>query len=68
MRGSISVYSFDDGDGMGTSMYTTQDYREAVEFAQQAGFRVVENVYEWVESVPLEVADFTDKSEEEETE
>lgn len=53
---SITVYSFEDRDGPSGS-YTTQDYREAKEFARKNNLRVIANEYEWVDSEMVD--DFT---------
>jgi hypothetical protein len=55
----ISVYTFEDKDGNSDGVYQTQDFREAKQYAMDNSLRVIENVYEWSEAIPVEGADFT---------
>lgn len=55
----ISVYTFEDADGNEDGTYSTQNSREAEEHARKYELRVIENVYEWQEAVPVEGWDFT---------
>lgn len=65
---TISLYTFENAEGSEYGVYSTQDPSEAREYASRYGLRVVENVYEWSESVPVEGWDFTGADTEEVTE
>jgi HEPN domain-containing protein len=55
----ISVYSFEDSYGNENGTWTTINAQEAREHAVKYGLRVIENVYEWTESVPVAEWDFS---------
>jgi len=55
----ISVYTFEDKDGNEFGAYQTQDFEEAKRYAQEGSLRVIENVFEWSEAIPVEGADYT---------
>lgn len=68
MAADISVYSFEDRDGNEYGTFTTQDYQEAKAYAAENKLRVMENVYEWSEAIPVEGDDYTGADDEEEVE
>jgi hypothetical protein len=57
---TITLYSFEDRDGNAVGSYTTQDYREAKWHASQYKLRLIENIYEWTEAVPVPGDDYTE--------
>jgi hypothetical protein len=63
--GEISVYSFEDANGDDHGTFTTMKWDEAKEYAQRYGLRVIENVYEWTEAVPVPGFDFSQPDEDE---
>jgi len=60
MSGSVSVYSFENAAGDQDGCYTTQDFDEAREHAAKYKLRLIENIYEWAEAIPVEECDFTE--------
>lgn len=50
---TITVYSFEKG-GYEYGSFTTQDYREAKEYAQANRCKIIGNEFEWSESEPLD--------------
>lgn len=58
---TLSVYSFEDKDGNEYGTWNTQNYQEAKEHAQKYELRLMENIYEWQERVPVEGDDYTPK-------
>jgi hypothetical protein len=65
---SISVYSFEDREGHEDGTYQTQCYRDAQEHARRYGLRLIDNIYEWQEAIPVEGDDYTEPDENEEDE
>lgn len=58
---TIEVYAFEDKDGESASDWTTQDVREAREFAAQHRYKLIARQYEYTDSELVE--DFTEKDE-----
>lgn len=56
---TITVYSFEDKNGLDMG-WTTQDYREAKQHAQEFRLRVIANEFEFADSELVD--DFTEKS------
>ena len=46
----IEVYTFEDKDGHETSSWSTQNPREAREYGQHNGYRVIANIFTFEDS------------------
>lgn len=55
----ISLYTFEDAEGNEFGTYNTQKASEAESYARANNLRVIDNIYEWEESVPVPGWDFT---------
>lgn len=53
MSRSISLYSFEDADGVEPS-FTTQDFREAQRYARENNLKLIDNTFEWADSEVVE--------------
>lgn len=62
---TIELYSFEDADGTEQG-FTTRDIREAREFAQKHGYRIIANIFEFSDSEMIE--DYAGEEEEEDWE
>lgn len=51
---TIEVYSFQDADGDAATDWTTQNVTEAKDYARTHGYRLIANIYEWVDSEMVE--------------
>jgi hypothetical protein len=51
---TVTVYTFEDGDGDEYGSFTTQDYAEAKAYAQDNRLCVIANEFEWADSHPLD--------------
>jgi hypothetical protein len=56
---TLSLYSFEDAEGNEEGTFTTMKWDEAKEYASRYHLRVIENVYEWSEAVPVPGGDYT---------
>jgi hypothetical protein len=54
----LCVYTFEDKDGHEVGCWSTQNAQEAKEHGQAYNYNVMENVYTWEESIPVEGWDF----------
>lgn len=68
MAQTMSLYSFEDNQGNEEGTYTTTNFLEAKEYARRNKARIIEHVYEWSESVPVDRCDFTEPDEDAEDE
>jgi hypothetical protein len=59
MPDTLELYSFEDADGNESGTFTTREIEEAKQYAQDNGLRVIANVYEWSEAVPVSGCDYT---------
>lgn len=62
---TISMYSFEDKDGEESGCFTTLNFRDAEEYARKYNLRIIENVFEWSEAIPVEGGDYTNTPEDE---
>jgi hypothetical protein len=58
MSMDISLYTFEDIDGE-EDVFSTFNSKVAKEYAQKYNLRVIENIFEWSECIPVENCDFT---------
>lgn len=56
----LSVYGFRDSEGADVS-WTTTNLREAEEYARRNKYDMVEHVYEWTETVPVEEHQYAER-------
>jgi hypothetical protein len=56
------IYVFYDATGNEWGSFQTRNFQEALEYAQENMLQVMEEVYEYSETRPVDGADFTDKT------
>jgi hypothetical protein len=62
---NIVLYTFESKDGHEAGTFQTHNSQEAKEYAQQNGLRVVENIFEFSESIPIPEWDYTGQDDDE---